>query len=80
MLDAYTIMMALAFVCIFIVVHIMFKNIRQICFWSCKIITTLYLWMCLWVITHLDSLPLWKTSFTDSVWELYNMTAEKYSL
>lgn len=80
MLDAYTIMMILAFVSIFIVVHIMFKNIRQICFISCKFLTTFYLWSCLWVITHLDSLPMWKTSFKDSVWELYNMTTERYSL
>lgn len=80
MLDAYTIMMILAFISIFIVVHVMFKNIRQICFMSCKLITTLYLWMCLWVITHLDSLPMWKISLKDSVWELYNMTAERYSL
>ena len=50
-------MMTLAFISIFIVVHVMVKNIRQICFMSCKLITTLYLWMCLWVITHLDSLP-----------------------
>ena len=80
MIDAYSVMMSLLFVVIFIAVHITFKNIRQVCLISCKLLTTLYLWSCLWIITHLDSLPIWKTSLTDSAWKLYNITTEKYSL
>lgn len=70
----YEVSMMLAFVFIFLTVHIAFKNIRQICLLSCKIITSIYLWFLVWVVTQLEHLPEWKISFSDSVWTLVNMT------
>lgn len=70
----YEVIMMLAFVFIFLIVHVACKNIRQICILSCKIITTIYLWFLVWVTTQLEHLPEWKISFSDSVWTLVNMT------
>lgn len=70
----YEIMMFLTAVAIFCVVHLIFKNIRDIFLWSCKIITTIFLWSFVWVATQLHHLPDWKTQFTESVWQLVNMT------
>jgi predicted tellurium resistance membrane protein TerC len=83
-MNVSTLMMALAFVVIFIGVHIAFQNVRQICLMSCKLLTAIYLWGCLWIVLNLDALPVWKLSLTESltesVWTLYNITTEKYSL
>ena len=73
-MQTYEIMMFLTAVAIFCVVHIIFKNIRDIFIWSCKIITTVFLWSLVWVATQLHHLPDWKTQFTESVWQLVNMT------
>lgn len=80
MIDAYTVMMTLAFVAIFIAVHLAFQNIRQICLVTCKVVTALYMWICLWIVTQLHALPEWKEALSESVWELYNITSEKISL
>lgn len=73
----FDILMTLAFIVIFIITHIAFKNIKDICIWSCKLITTMYLWCILWVVTQLHHLPDWKAQFTDSVWTLVNMTKKE---
>lgn len=70
----FEVLMTLAFIVIFILTHIAFKNIKDICIWSCKLITTTYLWGILWVVTQLHRLPDWKTQFSDSVWTLVNAT------
>jgi len=72
----FEILMSLAFVAIFIIVHLVFKNIRDIFVWSCKIITASYLWCILWIITQLHRLPEWKMDLSNSVTDLYhNLTA-----
>jgi hypothetical protein len=70
----YEIAMTLAFITIFIVTHYVFKNIKDIFFWTCKLLTTVYLWLLLWIVTQLHRLPEWQSAFTDSVWTLVNMT------
>jgi len=77
MSQLYDIAMLLAGIVIFIVIHYTFKNIRDVCFWSCKILTTLYLWSLLWIATQLHHMPEWKASFTDSIWTLVNMTSQE---
>lgn len=70
----HEILFALLFVTIFIIVHYIFKNLRDILLWSCKIITTVYLWSLVWIITQLHRLPEWQENLTTSVWKLVNMT------
>lgn len=74
MMSLYDVTMALAFVAIFCAVHLIFKNIKQICLWSCKFVTTTMLWSVIWVATQLDQLPQWKEAFGDSIWTLVNLT------
>jgi len=70
----FEIAMCLAFVVIFIMTHYIFKNLKDILLWTCKLVTSLYLWSLLWILTQLHRLPEWQTAFTDSVWTLVNMT------
>jgi hypothetical protein len=70
----YDITMILLFITIFIITHIVFKNIREISIWSCKLITTCLFWSIIWVATQLHHLPEWKNDFKDSLWQLMNMT------
>jgi len=83
----FEILMTLAFVAIFIVVHLVFKNIHDIFIWSCKIITATYLWAILWIITQLHKLPEWQLALTASMGDLYsnftsftNFTSTSYDL
>lgn len=69
------ILMFLSFITIFIIVHLLFKNIRQVFLWSCKIITTCYIWGVLWIVTQLHQLPEWKLAFEDSVQDLWSFAA-----
>ena len=70
----HEITLGLAFIVIFIIVHIIFKNIRDILLWSCKFITATYLWSLIWIATQLHRLPEWQETFTKSAWTLINMT------
>lgn len=72
--------MFLSFVAIFIAVHIIFKHMRQILVWSCKLITTLFLWSIVWICTQLQNLPQWQQDFKDSVWNIVNMTKDRFEL
>lgn len=74
--SAYETLMMLAFVFIFLVTHAAFNNIRQVFLWTCKMITTVYVWSLLWIATQLHNLPEWKTALGDSVWTLVNMTKQ----
>ncbi len=72
----FEILMTLAFIAIFITVHLIFKNITDIFIWSCKIITATYLWAILWIITQLHRLPEWQVALSTSVGDLYtNITS-----
>jgi len=42
--------------------------------WTCKFLTTVYLWSLLWIATQLHRLPEWQANLSDSVWKLVNMT------
>ncbi len=66
--------MFLVFIAIFCVVHIVFKNIRQICLWSAKLFVSFVVWSFVYVATQLHNLPQWKTNFSDSIWRIVNMT------
>jgi|SaaInlV_150m_DNA_4_1039716.scaffolds.fasta_scaffold157193_2 hypothetical protein len=70
----YNLALFLVFVVIFIVVQIVFKNLRQILLWSCKLITTCYIWAVFWILLELRHLPEWQQQLADSVWKLANMT------
>ena len=70
----YNLALLLAFVVIFIVVQVVFKNMRQILLWFCKMITAFYIWAVLWVLVELRHLPEWQQQLFDSVWTLANMT------
>lgn len=70
----YEVTMVLVFVAIFCVVHVIFKNIKQICLWSCKLCTTIMLWSFIWIATQLQHLPQWKENLNDSIWTLVNLT------
>lgn len=74
MITLYDINMALAFVILFCCVHLIFKNIRQICLWSAKLCITGILWSFLWIATQLDHLPQWKNNLIESMWRLVNVT------
>jgi len=67
-----TISLALVWILIFVLIHIAFKNIKQLCILSCKIITTTYLWFVVWVATQLHRLPEWELSFKESVTNIIN--------
>ena len=67
MITLYDVSMTIAFVSIFLFVHLVFKNLRQILLWSCKIWTTLILWSILWIFTKLDQLPEWHAALEESV-------------
>ncbi len=70
----YNLALFLVFVVIFIGVQVVFKNLRQILLWSCKFITTCYIWAVFWVLLELRHLPEWQQQLSDSVWKLANMT------
>ena len=70
----YNLALFLVFVVIFIAVQIVFKNLRQILLWSCKLITTCYIWAVFWILLELQHLPEWQQQLTNSVWKLANMT------
>ena len=70
----YEVTMVLVFVAIFCVVHLIFKNIKQICLWSCKLCTAIMLWSFIWIATQLQHLPQWKANLSDSIWTLVNLT------
>tara|TARA_B110000091_G_scaffold130897_1_gene140361 strand:+ start:30643 stop:30885 length:243 start_codon:yes stop_codon:yes gene_type:complete len=70
----YNLALLLAFVVIFIGVNVVFKNLRQILLWSCKLVTTCYIWAVLWILMELRHLPEWQQQLFDSVWKLANMT------
>ncbi len=76
----YDLTMALAFVSIFCVVHVIFKNIKQICLWSLKCVVTLFLWSILWICTQLHKLPEWKIDLSNSISKLVNFTLHKNEL
>lgn len=67
-----SIALALVWVLLFLIIHIAFKNIRQLCIWSCKILTTTYLWLVIWIATQVHRLPEWEISLKDSVANIIN--------
>ena len=67
MISLYDVSMTLAFISIFLGVHLIFNNLRQILLWSCKLWTTVMLWSILWVFTKLDQLPEWNAALEESV-------------
>ena len=69
----FEIAMFLAFITIFIIVHYVFKNIKDIMLWSCKLITAGYIWSILWILTQLHRLPEWQEAFTDSVYNIADL-------
>jgi len=69
----YEIAMALAFIVILIITHYVFENISEIFFVACKIITAIYLWVMLWIMTQLHRLPEWQDAFSESVSNLVNL-------
>jgi len=78
----YELAMFLIFIVIFIVVHYIFKNIKDIMLWSCKFITAGYIWFLLWIVTQIQHLPEWQASFSTSatkLFELVNIT-KKFDL
>jgi len=66
----------LAFLVIFIAVHVLFQNLRQILLQSCKIVIATYIWAVLWVIVQINQLPEWQNQLRESVSNLVNMTKE----
>lgn len=70
----YTLSLFLVFVVIFIGVNVVFQNWQQILLWSCKLITTCYIWAVFWVLMELRHLPEWQQQLAESVWTLANMT------
>lgn len=74
MTTLFDVVMALAFVAIFCVVHFIFKNIKDIFLWTCKLLTTTVIWSILWIATHMHQLPTWKLDLMDSVFRLVNLT------
>lgn len=69
----YEIAMGLAFIVIFIFTHYIFKNIKDIFLWTCKIVTAVYLWLLLWILTQLHRLPEWQVNFKDSIYNLVEL-------
>ena len=67
MITLYDVSMTLAFVTIFLGVHLVFNNLRQILLWSCKLWSTCIIWSILWVFTKLDHLPEWNAALEESV-------------
>jgi hypothetical protein len=74
MMTLHNVALVLGFVVIFISVHLLFNNIRQISLVTCKLITTSYIWGVLWVLFQLQHLPEWQHDLSESVWTLVNMT------
>ena len=74
MMTLYEVTMMLVFVAVFCAVHLVFKNIKQIFLWSCKLFTTTILWSLIWVATQIHHLPQWKEELSDSIWTLVNLT------
>jgi|TARA_B110000091_G_scaffold182420_1_gene200420 hypothetical protein len=74
MTTLHNLALLLGFIVIFIIVHIVFKNIRQLVLIGCKLITTTYIWAIVWVLLQLHRLPEWQQELSDSVWTLVNMT------
>ena len=69
-----TIALILTWILLFMLTHIAFKNIKQICLVSCKIMTATYLWMVIWIATQIHRLPEWEISLKDSVQNIMNGT------
>ena len=67
-----TIALILTWILLFMLTHIAFKNIKQICLVSCKIMTATYLWMVIWIATQIHRLPEWEISLKDSVQNIMN--------
>lgn len=59
---------------LFMVTHVAAQNMRQICLVTCKIITTTYLWLVIWIVTQLHRLPEWEIALKDSVAHIINGT------
>jgi len=70
----YNIAMLLVFVLILMLTHIVFKNGRMLCLWSCKLIVATYIWALVWIITQLDRLPEWNIAFKESIEHVTNGT------
>ena len=65
---------------LFLITHVAFKNMRQLCLISCKIVTTTYLWAVIWIATQIHRLPEWEISLKDSVATLMNGTLFRQEL
>lgn len=73
----YELTMFLIFIVILIITHYVFKNIKDIMLWSCKLITAAYIWLIIWIATQIHHLPEWQASFSTSaakLFELVNIT------
>lgn len=75
-----SIALLLTWLLLFMVTHVAFQNIRQICLISCKIITTTYLWLVIWIATQIHRLPEWEISLRDSVANIMNGTLFRQEL
>ena len=74
MTPLHSLALVLGFIVIFIVVHIVFQNIRQLLLVSCKLITTTYITAVIWILLQLHRLPEWQQELSESIWTLVNMT------
>jgi len=75
-----SIALVLTWFLLFMVTHIAFQNMTQIWWWSCKIITTTYLWMVIWIATQIHRLPEWEIALKDSVTNIMNGTLFRQEL
>lgn len=69
-----TIALILTWILLFMLTHIAFKNIKQLCLVACTIITATYLWLVIWIATQIHRLPEWEISLKDSVQNIMNGT------
>jgi len=65
---------------LFMVTHVAFQNMRQICLVTCKIITATYLWIVIWIATQIHRLPEWEIALKDSVTNIMNGTLFRQEL
>jgi len=70
-----SIALALIWILIFLLTHIAFNNIKQLCLWTCKIVTTTYIWAVIWIITQIHRLPEWEINLQDSIQNVLNGSA-----
>mgnify|MGYP006188971133 CR=1 FL=1 len=70
-----SIALALIWILIFLLTHIAFNNIKQLCLWTCKIVTTTYIWVVIWIITQIHQLPEWEMNLQDSIQNVLNGSA-----